>query len=94
MLGVIEQGAESVGELADGDAFVVAGSDFLDEVAAAFEHVVEDFEFKVGEVPVLAVVVLASELVLVGAPAAKGFDGDAKAFFDEAEVAVVLVEEV
>ena len=94
MIGVMEQGAKGVGELADGNAFVVAGSDFLHQVAAAFEHVVEEFEFEVGEVPVLAVVELASEFVLVGAPAAQRFEGDAEAVFDEAEVAVVLVEEV
>lgn len=80
--------------MADGCALVVAGFDFFHDVAAGFEHVVEEFEFEVGEVAVLAVVVLMAEVGLVGAPAAQGFDGDIELGFDEVEVAVVLVEEV
>ena len=80
--------------MADRDALVVAGFDFFHDVAAVFEHVVEELEFKVGEVSVLSVVELSAEVVLVGAPASEGFDGDVEMGFDEMEVAVVLVEEV
>ena len=69
LLGLTEQGGKGVGELADGSAFMVAGLDLLHDVAGSFEHVLEQFEFEVGEVPVLSVFVLMSEFVFVGAPA-------------------------
>ena len=73
---------------------MVAGFDFLHDVAGRFVHVVDQFEFAVGDVAVLSVVVLKPQIVLVAAPAAQGFDGDVELGFDEVEVAVVLVEQV
>ena len=91
---MVEQGGEGVGELADGDAFMVAGFDFFHDGAASFEHVVEEFEFYIGEVAVLPVVELLAQGVLVGAPAAQRFDGDIELGFDEAEVVIVLIKQV
>ena len=73
---------------------MVAGFDFLDDVAGGFEHIVEDFELDIGEASVLPVVVFVSEIDLVGAPASQGFEGDIELGFDAVEVAVVLIEEV
>ena len=73
---------------------MLAGLDFLHEVAGRFVHVREQFEFDIGDVAVLAVVVLFSEFGFIGAPAAQGFEGDFEFRFDEVEVAVVLVEEI
>ena len=73
---------------------MVAGFDFLHDVAGRFVHIVDEFEFAVGVVSVLSVVVLKAQIVLVAAPAAQGFDGDVELGFDEVEVAVVLVEQV
>ena len=78
--------------MADGGFFVSLRFDFLDKVAAGFEHVVKELEFYVGEVLVLPVFELAAQVVLVGAPASQGFEGDGKAVFDEAEVSVVFIE--
>ncbi|MDE2951229.1 MAG: hypothetical protein OXT68_10720 [Chloroflexota bacterium] len=69
LLAVTDQGGQGVGELADGDAFVVAALDFPHDVARCLEHVLEQFQFEVGEVAVLPVLETLSEPVLVGEPA-------------------------
>lgn len=73
---------------------MVVSPDFFHEVATGFEHVVEELQFEVGEVSILAVFVFLTEVVLVIAPAAEGFERDAEAISDEMEVAVVLIEQV
>jgi len=55
--------------LAGGNALALAGFYCLHDIAAAFEHVIEQFEFEVGEVPVLPVFETLSEFRFAGPPA-------------------------
>jgi len=80
---VIQKGGERIGALAKGSLLERVGFDGFHEVAAGFEDVVEEFEFEVCKVAILAVFELMTKLVLVGAPATQGFEGDVESGFDE-----------
>ena len=73
---------------------MLAGLELLHEVAGCFEQVFKQFEFDVGEVSELSVFEATTEFVLVNEPASQGFEGDLELVFDQAEVAVELVEQV
>ena len=80
---MVEQGGEGVGELAGGGLAEGVRVNFGHDLAAAIEHIVHKGEFEIGEVSILAVFVLVTQVILIAAPASEGFDRDIQLFADE-----------